>query len=265
VLLAALALALKASLTAAVVVGATVIAERSRPMLAAAVMALPVSAGPAYVLLAFQHDAAFLADSSLVGLMLNVSTTALVVGYAALARRGVGLGPALAGGYAGWLATLVGTMAVPSWSLAGVVAVQLVGMLAGIFVTRSWRGPPVRSTIRKWYDLPLRALLVVTLTLSTVVLSALIGPVATGVLAAMPVTFTSFIIVMHLRVGGPATANMMASALTMLPGFAAGLLGFHLCAAAGQIPLGLVVFFVVPVVYAVALLSSLARSRRRTA
>lgn len=262
---AALALAMKAALTAAVVVTATVVAERSRPVLAAAMMALPVSAGPAYLLLALQHDAAFLAESSLVGLMMSAPTAALVVAYGTLARRGVGLLPALAAGYAAWLAVLAAVLAVPNWSLAGIVVAQVAGVVLGLLATRSWRGPPVRSSGRKWYDLPLRAALVVALTLATVVLSALIGPTATGVLAGLPVAFTSFILVMHPRLGAVATSNMMASALRMLIGFVAGLLAFHLAAHAGKVALGLILFFAVPVVYALAVVAASAFARRSAA
>jgi hypothetical protein len=262
---AALAIIMKAALTAAVLVTATVVAERSRPVLAAAIMALPISAGPAYVLLALQHDAAFLADSSLVGLMLNASTAALVVAYGALARRGVGLLLALAAGYAAWFLVLGAVLAVPNWSLAGVLVTQTAGVLLGLAATRGWRGPPVRSTERNWYDLPLRAVLVVTLTMTTVLLSALIGPAATGILAGLPIAFTSFILVMHPRVGPIATSNMMASALLMLLGFAAGLLAFHLAARADHVVLGLVLFFLVPVGYALAVLATTALARRRIA
>jgi hypothetical protein len=111
----------------------------------------------------------------------------------------------------------------------------------------------------------MRAALVVTLTLATVGLSTVIGPSATGVLAGLPVAFTSFIIVMHPRVGGVATSNMMASALLMLLGFAAGLLAFHLAASAGHVALGLMLFFAVPVAYALIVLASTAMLQRRAA
>lgn len=53
----------RAAATAFVVVGATVAAEVAGPFWGGLIVSLPVAAGPAYVMLALQHDAAFRADA----------------------------------------------------------------------------------------------------------------------------------------------------------------------------------------------------------
>lgn len=54
-----LTLALRMAITAAFVVSASVITERLGPVIGALVATLPISAGPSYVFLALDHDAAF--------------------------------------------------------------------------------------------------------------------------------------------------------------------------------------------------------------
>jgi hypothetical protein len=64
-------LAVKMAATAAVVVAASIIAERVGALVGAMVATLPVAAGPAYILLAIDHDASFIADSTLMSLAVH--------------------------------------------------------------------------------------------------------------------------------------------------------------------------------------------------
>jgi hypothetical protein len=61
----ALTLVVKMGVTAAFVVIASMVAERAGPLVGAMVSTLPISAGPAYVFLALEHDNAFVAQSAL--------------------------------------------------------------------------------------------------------------------------------------------------------------------------------------------------------
>ena len=67
-------LALRMAVAAAFVVSASFIAERSGPAIGALVATLPISAGPAYVFLALDHDAAFIAQGALTSLPINAAT-----------------------------------------------------------------------------------------------------------------------------------------------------------------------------------------------
>jgi glucose uptake protein GlcU len=63
-----------------------------------------------------------------------------------------------------------------------------------------------------------------------VAFSARIGPYASGLLAVFPVVLTSMILILHNRVGGQATAAVMANAVLGLAGFGFCCLALHLTA-----------------------------------
>src|SRR5664280_2963340 len=87
-----LTLALRMAVTAAFVVSASVITERAGPVIGALVATLPISAGPSYVFLALDHDAAFIAEGALASLPVNAATIWLALTYVLLAqRRGVAI------------------------------------------------------------------------------------------------------------------------------------------------------------------------------
>ena len=63
------------------------ITERSGPVIGALVATLPISAGPSYVFLALDHDAAFIAEGALASLPINAATIVLGLIYVVLAQR----------------------------------------------------------------------------------------------------------------------------------------------------------------------------------
>src|SRR4051795_8595160 len=82
-----LTLLLRMAIAAAFVVSASVITERSGPVIGALVATLPISAGPAYVFLSLDHDAAFIAEGALPSLPINAATIFLGLTYVGLAQR----------------------------------------------------------------------------------------------------------------------------------------------------------------------------------
>ena len=82
-----LMLGLRMAVAAAFVVTASFIAERSGPVIGALVATLPISAGPSYVFLALDHDAAFIAQGALTSLPINAATLSLGLVYVLLAQR----------------------------------------------------------------------------------------------------------------------------------------------------------------------------------
>src|ERR1700759_4291068 len=82
-----LVLASRMAVAAAFVVTASIITERSGPVIGALVATLPISAGPSYVFLALDHDAAFISQSALASLPINAVTMFLVLTYVVLAQR----------------------------------------------------------------------------------------------------------------------------------------------------------------------------------
>src|SRR3974390_3652038 len=74
--------------TAAVfVVSASFIAERAGPVIGALIATLPISAGPSYVFLALDHDAAFIAEGALASFPINAATMIFCLAYVLLAQR----------------------------------------------------------------------------------------------------------------------------------------------------------------------------------
>src|ERR1051326_1441815 len=82
-----LTLALRMAVTAGFVVTASIITERSGPVIGALVATLPISAGPSYVFLALDHDAAFIAEGALTSLPINAATVLLCLTYVVLTQR----------------------------------------------------------------------------------------------------------------------------------------------------------------------------------
>src|SRR3982750_2972883 len=82
-----LILIFRMAITAAFVVSASIITERSGPVIGALVATLPISAGPSYVFLALDHDAAFIAQGALASLPINAATVVMGTIYVVLAQR----------------------------------------------------------------------------------------------------------------------------------------------------------------------------------
>src|SRR3954463_1916806 len=112
-----LSLALRMAITAAFVVSASVITERSGPVIGALVATLPISAGPSYVFLALDHDAAFIAEGALASLPINAATIWLGLTYVVLAQKHNALVSCL-GAVAVWIA-LASIIRSVQWTLAG--------------------------------------------------------------------------------------------------------------------------------------------------
>ena len=97
-----LPLAAKLIVTAAIVVAASVIAERVGALAGALVATLPVTIWPAYVFLSLDHDGGYIAQAALSGLVINAATGLFLLVYAALAqRRGTFVSLMLAAPHAG--------------------------------------------------------------------------------------------------------------------------------------------------------------------
>src|SRR5208282_2133757 len=110
-----LALAIKMAITAALVVFASVAAERFGSLIGAMVATLPISAGPAYVFVALDHDAAFIAASAVGSLVANAATIVFCMIYTLIAQSR-GLAASLAMALGAWIALAILSRSV-SWTL----------------------------------------------------------------------------------------------------------------------------------------------------
>jgi hypothetical protein len=223
-----LTLALRMAVTAAFVVSAAVITERSGPVIGALVATLPISAGPSYVFLARDHDATFIAEAALASLPINAITIFLCLTYVMLAQRRSSA-VSFAGAVMVWsaLAALSRTV---HWSLAGGLLANAVAYAICLPLLRRFRHVKMPPITRRWYDIPLRASLVATLVATVVTSSKWVGPNVSGTIALFPVVFTSMMLILHPRIGGSATAAVLANSGWGLIGLGIAIAVLHLAA-----------------------------------
>ena len=228
-----LSLGLKLVVAALVVIVAALLAERSGPFLGAMIVTLPISTGPSYVFLAMEHSPEFLSTSALSGLVANAGTPIFMSAYAMTAQR---FGVVVSIGVAAFAwASFAAASLLIDWSLPLAVLANI--CLYGVGAELLNRVPPAPikfTTARQWWDLPMRAVGVMTLCALVIFTAHKIGPKAAGLVALAPMGFTSLALVMHPRAGGSATAAVFASALPGMVGFAAALLVVHVAV----VPLG---------------------------
>src|SRR6187399_1292094 len=223
-----LTLGLRMAITAAFVVTASIVTERSGPVIGALIATLPISAGPSYVFLALDHDAAFIAEGALASLPINAATIFLGLTYVVLAQRHNAVVSCL-GAVAVWIALASIIRSVP-WTLAGGLVVNAIAFAICVPLLARFRHVKMPLITRRWYDIPLRAALVATLVATVVTASGWVGPKISGIIALFPIVFTSLMLILHPRIGGPPTAAVLANSLWGLIGFGGGIAVMHLAA-----------------------------------
>jgi hypothetical protein len=223
-----LTLALRMAVTAAFVVSASIITERSGPVIGALVATLPISAGPSYVFLALDHDAAFIAEGALASLPINGATIFLGLTYVVLAQRHSAL-VSFAGAAIVWIMLAALTRMV-HWTLAGGLLANAVTFAICLPLMQRFRHAKMPLIKRRWYDIPLRASLVATLVATVVTLSGWVGPSISGIIALFPAVFSSMMLILHPRIGGPATAAVIANGGWGMMGFGIAIAVLHVTA-----------------------------------
>jgi hypothetical protein len=221
--------------------------ERVGPLIGALVVTLPVTVWPAYVFLSLDHDATYIAASAQSGLAVNAVTAVFMLVYLVSAQtRGLiaSLIPAIVCwvGLA-WLARSV------AWTAGGAVFLNLVGYPVCLWLSRRFGEIRVPRVARRWYELPLRTALVCALMGSVLGLSYWAGPATTGMLAVYPISTTCTMLILHARIGGRASAAVIANGLWGMLGIGIGL--FALSQAIGPLgtPAALALALAVPVTW----------------
>ena len=159
---------------------------------------------------------------------INAATIFLGLTYVVLAQRHGALVSCLTAVVV-WFGFAAVIRAVP-WSLAGGLIVNAIAF--GICVPllaryRHAKMPPIR---RRWYDIPLRASLVATLVATVVTTSSWVGPKVSGMIALFPIVFTSMMLILHPRIGGPPTAAVLANSAWGLIGLGIAIAVLHVAA-----------------------------------
>lgn len=222
-------LLVKMAVAAAIVVSCSLLAERVGPLLAAMIATLPISAGPVLAFLALDHDAGFISASALGSMNANLSNACLSLVYVLLAQR-FGTFVSLGAGLITWVAAiaLLRDLALPFPAILA-LTITVFPVLHRVF--RPYLAArPAQPPGRLWYVLPLRAAGVATLTGVVTTVSATVGPTWSGVLAALPIVLSSLIAILQPRIGGPASAAVIANSALGLLGFGFGLATVHTAA-----------------------------------
>ena len=220
-------LALRMLLVAGFVVLVAWLAERVGPFLGAMVASLPLYTGPVYLMLALQHDADWLGRATLGSLAICGISPLFVLAYCVLALRH---GMALSLGVAA-LVWCVGAIAVQAveWSLGAALLFVAPIYAVAVGLARGFtRGIAVSRAERRWTDLLLRAAMVAILSGFTIWVSGFVPPQVAGVLSVAPILTTSLVLVLHPRIGGRATAALLAHTLAGLVGMVLAFALVHL-------------------------------------
>lgn len=220
-----LVLLLRMAIAAAFVVSASIITERSGPVIGALIATLPVSAGPSYVFLALDHDAAFIAQGALASLPVNAATIFMCLTYVVLSQRH-GLLASCGSAVAVWI-VLASIIRQFDWSLSAGLAVNLIAFGICIPLLAGYRHVKMPLVTRRWYDVPMRAALVAALVAIVVSTSGWVGPRISGIIALYPVVFSSIMVILHPRIGGPPTAAVLANSAWGLLGFGTAIAVMH--------------------------------------
>jgi len=164
----------RAVASAAFVVSVTRLAESVGPFWSGLIVALPISAGPAYVMLALQHNDAFIAASTVGSLAANAVTILFILVIVRLAPRApwpVTLATALLT----WLLAALAVRQV-AWTALTAGLLNVVVFAACLSLVRDIHPPSTARPAmgrRRWHDLPLRALMVGILVAGVVTASGL--------------------------------------------------------------------------------------------
>lgn len=215
-------LVIKMATAALIVVSTSILAERSRPFLAAMLATLPISAGPALAFLAAEHPPAFIVGALTGALVTNIATGCYCLIYAHAAQR-FGTPASLALSLGGWAIIALGLQQVP-WSIGGALAASFLAYPALIHIVRGFvTNERITAPPRPWFAIPLRALAVGTLVAAVTGLSWTLGPTLSGLLTVFPIVLSSLIAILQPRIGGAQTVAVIANGLPGLMGFALAL------------------------------------------
>jgi len=232
-----LTLIVKMAITAGFVLVATVTAERAGPLVGGLVATLPLGGGPVYVFLALDHDAHFIAQSALNSLAINNVNVIFALAYAWLAQsRSVTVSVFAA--LLLWAVLAWGVHAV-HWTFLSALLVNVAVFGVCIPLARPFRHVRVPAFRARWTDLAMRAALVALLVGFTVTFSFQLGANGSGIMAVFPVILLSIMFILHNRVGGKASAAVLANAPLGLIGFAGACIVLHFSAEPLGVPAGL--------------------------
>ena len=226
-LIFAFGLLLKIAMTASIVVAASLVVERSGPFVGSLIASLPTAGGAAMIILAIEHPPDFIAQSAVGSVVSNAVCAIFALTYAALAQRR-SLAVSLGGALLMWF-YFAGLTRLVDWSAGSAVLLNAVVFPLAILAGRSFRAETAVTTRVAFTgaDLAWRAGVVTFCVIVVTAASAAIGSFASGLFAFFPVAMGSYFVILHPRIGGPATASVAAHVQAPLIGLGLSLLAVH--------------------------------------
>ena len=220
-------LLLKIAMTAGIVVAASLIVERSGPFVGSMVAALPTAGGAALIILAMEHPPDFIAQSAIGSMVSNPIVAIFALTYAALAQRR-SLPVSLSVAFLVWFVCAALSRLV-EWTLLTALLLSAVVFPLAIAAGSRFRAESAAKTKAAFTarDMVWRAAVV---TLSVVIVTAAsstIGSYFSGIFVFFPVAMGSYFVILHPRIGGPATASVAAHVQAPLVGLGLGLIAVH--------------------------------------
>ena len=222
-----LSLLLKIAMTASIVVAASLVVERSGPFIGSLIASLPTAGGAALIILAIEHPPAFIAASAVGSVVSNAMVAIFALTYAALAQRRslpVSLGLA----FLVWFCC-AGLSRLVDWNVTTAVLLNVVVFPLAIVAGSRFRAEAAVKARVKFTgaDLAWRAAVVTLCVIVVTAASSSIGSYFSGIFAFFPVAMGSYFVILHPRIGGPATASVAAHVQAPLIGLGLSLLAVH--------------------------------------
>jgi len=222
-------LLLKIVMTASIVVAASIVVERSGPFIGSLIASLPTAGGAAMIILALEHPPDFIAKAAVGSVVANAIVAIFALSYAMLAQRRsllISIGFA----YLVWLGCVALSRLV-DWNATTAVLLDGVVFPLTIFAGRHFRSEGVIRRVEfSGADLAWRAAVVTVCVIVVTTASDSIGSYFSGLFAFFPVAMGSFFVILHPRIGGPASASVAAHVQAPLIGLGLSLLAVHLLA-----------------------------------
>ena len=220
-------LALKMAMTATIVVIISVAVERSGPFIGALIAALPTAAGAAYIILAFEHPPDFIAASAVGSAAAAAAVSIFALVYTILAQRH-GLMLSLGIAMVIWFVAAA-ALRLYDWTPLTAFILNVAGVRRhhSAELALSHLGPA--AEIPAHAPTTFRCVRITAAIVVAVVTTASysIGSFASGMFAVFPIVMGSSIVILHPRVGGKASASMLAHAQIALIGLWLGFLALH--------------------------------------
>ena len=223
-------LAVKLAATAALVVFATLIAEKVGAFIGAMIAALPLSAGPAYLFISMEHETAFVAQSALTGLGINAMISPFLVVSAMLIHR-FGIWVGLGVGFVFWASGSLAILHADLPFFFAAIVLNLAAFPVSLYLSHPYLDVRrTRATKGGLLGVALRTTAVVAVAAAVIITGRWIGPEMAGFVAVIPIVWLSMSAVLYARVGRHTTASVLANGVGGMFGFCLALTALHLMA-----------------------------------